>query len=407
MDYGYSLFFPHIKENINEEISDIIKDMDKRDIPFIVVYGYDPSVHGEMEEALLDKVSSKPLIVFRVDLHSLYMNRYAMDYIFKVSGRRYPPFSRGRDNEELLKIIRKNIPDYIKEEGVKMAEAELLKNGITTAVSLVDNDVTFPEETIFLMERKSDMDFIIFPQTYALEEVKRLGLKRIGGCLLIDGSFGSKTAAISFNYKGTNSKGIIYPEEEFLYNFIKECYNNRMQTAFHAIGDRAIDFLLSIYEKIVDDENKLRMRIEHAELLTPSLIERIKKKNIILSMQPSFEKLWGGKNGMYADRLGDMANFTNPFSKLIKEGIMVAGGSDAPVTPPSPLMAIKALTEEIDEKKRVDFETAISIFTYNSAYGVMEENRKGVLREGYMADMVVLGKDMKIKEVYKEGKKVV
>ena len=385
-------------------MGDLIKDVEKYGIPFLSIFGFEPDIHGKLKQSFLDKFSYLPVVIHRIDLHSLYLSKKAREKLCNLTGKEYPFLCKGKNNEEVLKIIRKSIPEEVIKKAVDLAERRLIKYGVTTAVSLVDDEATFPVETEILLNRDSIVDFVVFPQVYDIKQTKKLGLKRIGGCFLIDGSFGSKTAALSFNYKNSNNKGRLYIKGKNLRNFIYNAYSNGLQTAFHAIGDRAIDEVLTAYEFVIPPNNPLRMRIEHAELLRDNLIRRIEEGNIVLSMQPSFEYFWGGKKGMYAERIGDKYKYTNPFSKLLKKNIVVAGGSDAPITPPDPVLGIKAAVNR--ERWRITLEQAIKMFTENAAYSVFQEGIKGKIEKGYIADVIVMDKEMKIKKVYKRGVKV-
>ncbi|HOT77936.1 MAG TPA: amidohydrolase family protein, partial [Candidatus Wallbacteria bacterium] len=116
---------------------------------------------------------------------------------------------------------------------------------------------------------------------------------------------------------------------------------------------------------------------------------------IILSMQPVFETLWGGKEGMYAERLGvARALKSNRFASIIKSGAVIAGGSDSDVTPMSPLDGIAALLNLPNERERVSIYDAVSIFTKNGAYANFLERDRGSIAINKMADFTVLDKDI-------------
>jgi predicted amidohydrolase YtcJ len=113
---------------------------------------------------------------------------------------------------------------------------------------------------------------------------------------------------------------------------------------------------------------------------------------------------------MYKDRLGDRWHKTNPLNKLINAGIIVAGGSDSPITPIDPLLGISSAVNHPNPAHRISPLQALEMFTKNGAYAISAENRIGQLKENYQADFVVLDQDPlenipnQITAVYKKGK---
>jgi len=316
---------------------------------------------------------------------------------------------RGEANEIVHKYYKKNLPSDIKIFAFREAEKNVIKNGITTLCAMVGEEEDNSYEILLENLDGFQTEIIIFPQIKDIKKVKSLGLKRIGGCILIDGSLSSYTAALSEPYNDNpNTSGILYFTDEELYKFLRDADNESLQTAVHAIGDRAIEQVVNIYEKFLK-ENSLRHRIEHCEVLNNELIRKIKKLNLVISCQPAFEYFWGGKGKLYEKRLGDRIKFTNPYRSLLNENIILIGGSDAPITPPNPLLGIYSALNHPNEKERINLNEAIDLFTKNGAYGVFLEDRKGEIKKGYDADLVVLedlpveNYNIKIKAVYKKG----
>ena len=121
-----------------------------------------------------------------------------------------------------------------------------------------------------------------------------------------------------------------------------------MQGGFHAIGDAAIDtvvhgFRIAAATLGVDRIRAARHRIEHAEILDKQLIAAFVEYGIVASVQPAFDRLWGGEHAMYAQRLGvDRSLASNPIGALAGVGVALAFGSDSPVTPLDPWGTIRA-----------------------------------------------------------------
>ncbi|MEO0130665.1 MAG: amidohydrolase [candidate division WOR-3 bacterium] len=390
--------------------------------PFLIFFNFDlekikEKKYPKREE--LDKiVDKKILIISQVDGHTSILNTYGLIKIFDqniVSGMELDQYKeptgilRGEANEIVHKYYKKNLPLDIKIFAFREAEKNVIKNGITSLCAMVGEEEDNSYEILLENLDSFKIEIIIFPQIKDINKVKSLGFKRIGGCILIDGSLSSYTAALSEPYSDSpNTSGILYFTNEELYKFLRDASDEGLQIALHAIGDKAIEQVVNIYEKFLK-ENSLRHRIEHCEVLNNRLIRKIKKLNLIISCQPAFEYYWGGKGKLYEKRLGKRIEFTNPYRSLLNENIILVGGSDAPITSPNPLLGIYSALNHPNEKERISLNEAIDLFTKNGAYGVFLEDRKGEIKKGYDADLVVLedlpihNYNIKIKAVFKKG----
>lgn len=426
LDVGLRRIFPSL-EGVEclEEIYERLLEGYKRaqDLGFIVGWDFEEDRIREKRVPLkkeLDRVVKEiPLIVLRKDGHSSFLNTKSFERIFE---QEYPGIEldkhkeptgvvKGEANEEVLRYIRRNLPREIIIEAYIIASKEAVSKGITTLAALVGSDDPEDRSCEILLEIRDRLkiDVLPFYQTTDIERVRRLGLERIGGCILIDGSFGSHTAALRQGYKDNpENRGILYFSDEELFKFLKSADDASLQTAVHAIGDRAVEQVVRIYERFLKD-NPLRHRIEHAELLDEELIKRIAGLGLILSVQPTFERLWG--RDMYRERLGERAESTNPFKRLIEAGVLIIGGSDAPITPLNPLLGISSATTHPNPSLSLSRLEATELFTTKAAYGIFRENEIGRLKKGFWADFCVLDSDplkgeAKILEVYKKGERI-
>ncbi len=237
---------------------------------------------------------------------------------------------------------------------------------------------------------------------------------KIGGVkILADGSIGARNAALQNPYLNQNSKGKLNYRQVKLENMIREATTNNLQTAIHAIGDRAIESVLDAYthEKIKKAE---RHRIEHFILATDRQISKAGNLQIIASMQPNFLK-WGKEGGLYERRLGkERARRTNRFKKVLDAGIKLAFGSDC--MPFSPLYGIHQVVNAPFESQRLSVKEAIKCYTLNSAYASFEEDTRGSIEPGKLADLVILSEDpfanpknieeIKVEQTFMGGKRV-
>jgi predicted amidohydrolase YtcJ len=169
-----------------------------------------------------------------------------------------------------------------------------------------------------------------------------------------------------------------------------------LQLVIHAVGDKAVDAALTAIEATSTEASgkSLRNRIEQAAVLNKESIKRIKKQQVLVSVQPNVVasefSVWSA-----VDRLGiERARWLFPLKTLFKEGICVVGGSDCPMEPLSPLSGIQAaVTREFFPEERITVDAALRMYTVNAAYASFEEELKGSIEAGKLADFTVLSKD--------------
>lgn len=357
---------------------------------------------------------NNPVMLLRIDHHSCLLNDMAirlLDLPSDLEGIE-KGWLRAEANELVRAKFWEMIPEEMIEEGIKRATRLALSKGITLVNALEGGEWFSDRALIKLMEMKGSlpMEVVIFPQFTDVDKVLELGFKRIGGCVTIDGSFGSRTAALFEPYEDDPSNfGRLYFDEETLYNFFSNAHRSGLQIAVHAIGDRAIELALRCYERILRDfpgENH-RHRIEHFELPPQGGIEKAVELGLVISVQPTFETLWGGPHGMYSLRLGERWRRTNPLKTMVKRGLILAGGSDSDVTPMDPLLGIRSAMNLPNEDERLSFDEAVRLYTYNGAYAVFMERERGDIKEGFQADFVVVSPDLsEVKATYVKGERV-
>ena len=231
----------------------------------------------------------------------------------------------------------------------------------------------------------------------------------------IDGALGSKGAALLENYADHDTNGFLTFKEEQVAPMLVGALKKGIQVETHAIGDRANRTILDWYERAFDatpmlermDRSDPRWRIEHAQIVNPADIPRFKKLNLIPSMQPSHAI---GDLHFAPSRLGQkrLAG-AYAWQTLIKQGNIIAGGSDAPVERGEPMIEFYAAVARKDQKgfsgegwhpeEAVTREQALKMFTIWAAFAAFEEKSRGSIQEGKHADLTVLSADiMKIPE---------
>ncbi len=229
---------------------------------------------------------------------------------------------------------------------------------------------------------------------------------RIGGLKgFVDGSIGSHTAAFHEPFNDApEDTGLYVNTPEDLYGWTSEADRADMQVIIHAIGDRANNMLLDIYERVSREngERDRRFRIEHAQHLAPSDIARFAALDVIPSMQP-YHAI---DDGRWVEKVigPERVKGTYAFRSLLDTGAKLAFGSDWSVAPPTPLEGIYgAVTRRtLDDKnpngwvpeQKITVEEALRAYTRTAAYASFEENRKGALTVGRLADFVLLSGDL-------------
>lgn len=228
----------------------------------------------------------------------------------------------------------------------------------------------------------------------------------------MDGSLGSHTAAMLEPYADDpKNSGLPQYEQAKLNDMAKERIEAGFQMGFHAIGDKGVQMALDAFSVAEKDatEKKIkaanggddyRLRIEHAQVTTPSQIAKFKELKVIASMQPSHvltDMNWA------VDRLGTKrAAHSYAWADFLKKGVPLAFGTDYPVEPVTPFRGLyAAVTRKSEDDKKEYFpeekltmEQAIAAYTTGAAFAEFEEKEKGLLAPGMLADFVVLDRDV-------------
>jgi len=221
----------------------------------------------------------------------------------------------------------------------------------------------------------------------------------------MDGSLGSHTAAFQEPYQDTPTEsGLLVTEPEQMYEWIKQADSAGLQPMIHAIGDRAIHLVLNIYEQIIQEngDRVRRFRIEHAQHIAPDDLPRFAELGVIASMQP-YHAI---DDGRWAEKVigPERSQTTYAFRSLLDANARLAFGSDWFVAPPTPLEGIYAAVTRrtLDGQnpqgwipsQKVTVEEALQAYTIDAAFASFEENLKGTLEVGKLADFTVISEDL-------------
>jgi predicted amidohydrolase YtcJ len=386
---------------------------------------------------LIDDVTpNNPVAVMRTDLHMLLANAVAMklagvdrntkDIPGGVIGRDRNGNPTGIFKDAAKQLIFRAIPPESEAEVEKdflVAQKIAARNGVTSvqdmATSSTDEIAPLRLRALQSLDREGKLTFRV-AENMPLSDGKQmeaLGIRanfgnlhfHIGGLKsFADGGLGASTAWFMQPYTdaptnyGTPSDQMQHPEQMF--QEMKRADQAGLQLITHAIGDRANHIMLDMYQRIEqqDGPRDRRLRIEHAQTLLASDIPRFAQLHVIASLQP-YQAI---DDGRWAEkRIGpERIRTTYAFRSLIDSGATVAFGSDWPVAPLAPLIGIYAATTRrtIDGKnpngwmpqQKVGVEQSLRAYTVNAAYAEGEEQQKGALKPGQLADIVVLSQDI-------------
>ncbi len=398
----------------------------------------------------IDSVTQdNPVFVSRLDGHMALANSLAMKLagvdrgVKNVSGGTIERDGGGEPTgifkENAMDLISVKIPEQSDEEvdrALVAAMNYLASNGVTSVHGV--DAASYTDAIDRVRTRGEQITRIYYLKTISRWDELQRQIERegkgdrwvsTGGVKgFVDGSLGSHTAAFIEPYTDLQTdSGLFVNSEEDLYRWISESDKAGLQVVIHAIGDRAINFLLNTYERVAAEngERDRRFRIEHAQHLAPADIARFAELKVIASMQP-YHAI---DDGRWAEEyIGpERMKTTYAFRSLLDSGATLAFGSDWYVAPATPLEGIyAAITRRtLDGKnpdgwvpeQKITVEEALRAYTIDAAYASFEEGIKGTLVPGKLADFVVLDRDitaidpveiwdMKVRQTWVGGKKV-
>jgi predicted amidohydrolase YtcJ len=375
-----------------------------------------------------DATQANPAFLSRLDMHMALANTRAL----QLAGitRDTPDPAGGtivRDangdatgllKDAAMKLVAAVIPAPSIEERIAAARAglaEAARFGVTSFCDMGMTPEAFDDFRAYQrLEREGALTarVSLFMPIGSYERLQHAGVEkrfgserlRIGGLKgFADGSLGSSTAAMREPFLDDAHCGLVMGEmsDGSMAKWVADADAHELQIAIHAIGDRANADVLSIFEKRADTRER-RFRIEHAQHLDPSLIERFARSGVIASMQPYHavdDGRWAEKKVGHA-----RAQSTYAFRSLLDAGAIVTFGSDWTVAPLNPLLGIHAAVTRrtMDGKhpegwipeQKITVEEALRCYTTNNAYAMFAERELGRIEVGYLADVVVLSEDV-------------
>ncbi|MBU5625587.1 amidohydrolase [Oscillibacter sp. MSJ-2] len=222
-----------------------------------------------------------------------------------------------------------------------------------------------------------------------------------------DGSLGGHTALMTRPYYDVpETSGTCHYNQEELDEMVKAAYDRNIQIGVHAIGDQAVEMTLTALKKAYEANprpwDQIRFRLIHCSLINPKIIEMLKELRVIIDMQPGYVSTnihWSD------DRVGpDRAPYLFAWKTLMNMGLTLCGSSDHPCENLNPLVGIYAvetrsgydgyLPKGWQPQERLSRYEAVCLYTKNAAYSSFDEDKKGTIEVGKLADFTVFDQDV-------------
>ncbi|GGX87891.1 amidohydrolase [Streptomyces fructofermentans] len=373
-----------------------------------------PPRRDELDEA----TGGRPLYLTRIDVHSAVATTSMLDLAPGV--RRAAGFQDGeplvRDAHHAVRAAAfAAVTPQQREQAQRAALRHAASLGIGSVHECAGPEISSEDDFTSLLRLAADeagprvVGYWAEAGTEGVERARALGAAGAAGDLFVDGALGSRTACLHQPYRdtaaaadtaagvaagGAGHTGTAYLDRDAVAAHVVACTEAGLQAGFHAIGDAAVasvvDGMRAAAEKVgAARVRAARHRVEHAEMLTPGTIAGFAELGLTASVQPAFDALWGGDEGMYAERLGvERARTLNPFAALLRAGVPLAFGSDSPVTPLDPWGTVRAAAFHRTAEHRISARAAFTAHT-RGGWRAVGRDDAGVLVPGAPADYAV------------------
>ncbi|MFE9558089.1 amidohydrolase [Streptomyces sp. NPDC006692] len=356
---------------------------------------------AELDEA----TGGRPLYLPRVDVHSAVVTTALLDRVRGVrdlAGFREGEPLTGMAHHAVRGAAHRAITPRQRAEAQRAALARAASLGIGTVHECGGPEISDEADFTALLElaraERGPRVFGYWADLVASAEdagrIRELGAIGAAGDLFVDGSIGSRTACLHAPYEDVPHTGAAHLDAADVAAHVAACTEAGLQAGFHAIGDAAVSAVVegvrAAAEKVgLPRVRAARHRVEHAEMLTPATIAAFAELGLTASVQPAFDALWGGDEGMYADRLGvERARTLNPYAALLRAGVPLAFGSDAPVTPLDPWGTVRAAAFHRTLDHRISARAAFTAHT-RGGWRAIGRDDAGILVPGAPADYAV------------------
>ncbi|MER5546585.1 amidohydrolase [Streptomyces sp. NPDC002589] len=351
-----------------------------------------PPTRAELDEA----TGGRPLYLSRIDVHSAVVTTALLDLVPDAVPRTDAPLTKD-DHHAVRQAALAAITPAQRTEAQRTALAHAASLGIGSVHECGGPQISSEDDFTGLLKLAAEAPgprVVGYWAEQNADRARELGAVGAAGDLFADGALGSHTACLHEPYADADHAGTAYLDAEAVAAHVVACTEAGLQAGFHAIGDAAVSAVVAGVRAAAEKLGLARIRaarhrVEHAEMLTPETVAGFAELGLIASVQPTFDALWGGEDGMYARRLGaERARTLNPFAALLRAGVPLAFGSDSPVTPLDPWGTVRAAAFHHTPGHRVSVRAAFTAHT-RGGWRAIGRDDAGVLVPGAPADYVV------------------
>jgi predicted amidohydrolase YtcJ len=374
-------------------------------LPLVLGLNWDESAWPERRPFTRDEVDravgGRVAYLARVDAHSAVVSTAFLDRLPELAG------TEGFRTDGLLtrtaNILARDavftmVPGSVQQDAIARALRDAARQGIG-AVHENGAPGDSPAEDFARIRSVSEAEVVpevvgYWGELDGVEAARALGCAGAAGDLCMDGSVGSRTAAMSQPYADApDTRGHLYLSDEEVARHVIACTEADLQAGFHVIGDRATETVVEGFRRAAEKLGvpalvRARHRLEHLEMVTPEQMRLLGEWGVTASMQPMFDGLWGGTDSLYAERLGERWTGMNRFASLTRAGVALAFGSDSPVTPFDPWGAVRAAAWHHTESERLTVRAAFNAHT-RGGWRAARRDDGGVIALGAPASLAV------------------
>ena len=344
--------------------------------------------------------------------------------------------------QPFIPFTKKPLSAEIESKKLKDAQEYYASCGVTTAAEHLVMPEKMPVLEKMMKDKTLYIDLVATPAFIMAKELIGTGkikwgeynnhVKYGGIKMAVDGSPQGKTAFLTKPYLTPvpgcthDCKGFSNMTQEQINELFLQCYKNNIQIYSHCNGDASVDMMIKAHEYAVNelkDNNKDRRTvIVHSQIMRPDQMEAYKKYGLFPSFFTNHTYYWGD---VHNDNLGtERANYLSPMKSAFDMSVKCTDHTDCTVTPMDQLFLLWSAVNRLSRNGKVigpdqrisPYQGLLSLTIYG-AYEYFEENTKGSIKEGKMADLVILDnnpvkvdpltiKDIKVIETYKEGKSI-
>ena len=368
----------------------------------VVATGIDTATLAERRMPTADELDAwaggRPVYVMGVTGHESAINPAAATRLATETGEPPPVAGHltGAPNIAAFTHLWRVFADQVDVEvALRTALIDARRHGVTTVHALEP-----PERVAVLRDpdRRWPVRIRTYVESFDLDIARQLRSPGVGGCgaAALDGDVDAHTAALLAPYTDDPSTcGALAHDDDEVARFVAGAHAAGLQVALHCVGSAAIEQALRAMTSAVGaTPGDHRHRIEHFSLPEPGQAERAAAAGIAVGAQPAFNHLWPHTSG-YPPLLGtERAGRVDPVRTLIDAGVRTGFGSDGPVTPRRPMLAVHAAVNHSNPAERIPLQTALVAHTREAAWLGFDEHVLGSLAPGMAADLVVLDRPL-------------